>query len=571
MKTALTVLAMALGLAAFATAAEAPAAATDGFKVESVAVFKNGYGFFRAKADAEVKGGEATFTDVPAAALGTWWFETRVEGVSIERAVAGRRTVETPRAARDVFELLAANPGKRAVVETSHGKYEGTLLPMAPSPRAPEAVDLQYASSARPSFGGSAMGAMPGIMLRTDAGIVMLRGDDIQAVTVDGARPDVADSREETFVTLHLEGAADGALPVGCQFLQKGVRWIPTYQVDILDVKTAAARLRLQAEVINDIRDLDGSSLQLVVGIPNFMYGELLSPLAYVSEMPRLSVFFQAPRPNERGGGPDYFSNVMASQMARPYERQGEGEPSWTGTPVPAEFNAEGVASTGVSDLFYYTVDGVTLKRGERATLPVLDARVPCRDVYKWEVAGGVSETPEQEYNRRANGQPPAPQKQEGADHYLRIVNETGKPLTSGPALLTAPEGVLAQSVIAYTPAGATVDVRVTGAPDIAVRRDDVETDRRYNVLVLYNTSYTLVSAKSSLTVRNFKKEPVHMVVWRAFDGVVEEAPDGAKVTKTAPDLHGVNPHSRVEWEFDLEPGKEWNAGYTYSTYLTKP
>jgi len=69
MKATCAALVAILCIAAAATAAEKPET-PDGFKVESVAVFKNGYGFFRAGMEARVKGGEVTFTDIPAAALG---------------------------------------------------------------------------------------------------------------------------------------------------------------------------------------------------------------------------------------------------------------------------------------------------------------------------------------------------------------------------------------------------------------------------------------------------------------------------------------------------------------------
>ena len=198
-----------------------------------------------------------------------------------------------------------------------------------------------------------------------------------------------------------------------------------------------------------------------------------------------------------------------------------------------------------MQDLFYYTRDGVTLAKGERAALYLFSAECPYRDVYKWQVA----------YDTRV-------------EHCLRIENTAGLPFTSGPALLLEGSSVLAQDNMLYTPAGDSVDVKVTDAVDIKTNHWENELVRRHNALVAFGRQHDEVEARGTLTVRNFKDETVHVIAVKDLDGTVKEASDGAEVNKYVTDIKSVNPHSKIEWEFDLEPGAEKELTYVYTTYV---
>lgn len=527
-------------------------------KVATVSVFKNGYGFFRVEGTADVAGGRTEVATPPAAALGTWWFYTRAEGAVIDSVVAGQRETTKPRAALSLDELIAANAGKTATVTTEKATYTGAIVDTFSTRTAFPTPEER----ARSAYGG---GAPMGLLLRTDDGnVTYVRPGDVQSVTIAGGASDFTPKEKEGYVTLSLAGAKDGPVPVGYQFLQKGIRWIPSYRVEVVDDKTAA--LTLQGEVVNDIHDLDKATLQLVVGVPNFMTGELLSPISYITEAPRLSVFFQPPGQGRR----DDFSNAMMSQAAGPYSYGGvrvvDSQSPAPGTPVPSDFTTgQGVGSQAAADLFYYTKDNVTLKSGERASLNLLAATVPYVHIHKWTATGQVQG---RDRNDDRNSPPPGPAV-ETVDHYLRLTNSTAVPFTSGPALLFEKGAILAQDLMYYTPAGGDADVKITTATDVKAGQSGEEISRNRGALQVYSgPAYDLVKANVVLTVKNFKKEPVKMLVAKELDGVVEEAPEAKTIAKDTSRLASVNPHSRVEYEFDLAPGQEKEMIIIYSTYV---
>lgn len=555
MRKALLLLVVVMAVSLPASAAEETENKGFDAKVRSVSVFKNGYGFFTVEGTADVKDGQAQVSLIPSASLGTWWFYAPAEGTDIESVVAGKRRITKENKVTSLSQLLEANIGREAVVETEDANYAGVIV------AAPASHTVENARGWD-------------IILRAKEHVVSVRGSEIKSVKIAEASEVRYSELDEGFVKLTFEGAPDGKVPVGCQFLQKGIRWIPSYRLDLGD---DSASLVLQAEVINDIHDLDSATLELVAGVPSFVVGELLSPLARVGRAPNLSEYFKlTAKPEEDRTA---FSNYMPMSRGGMYA-------SHRTTSDPSVFTVERTLDTRrVSDLSFYTKEGVTLKAGERASLGILKAALPFTDIYKWDVADRMIKyrTDYRDiYKRYVDGEFKYKEdmsdelsekldrltRQDVADHFVRLVNSSDKPLTSGPVLIFSKGDVLAQGIIYYTPAGGTADLRVTGAPDVRVSQNEEETAREQAALTNYGNQYDRVDVRTALTVKNFKDKPIHMVVVKSFDGKVDEASDAAAVSQDTAELASVNPHTRVEWEFDLESGAEKTLVVTYWTFV---
>ena len=70
-------------------------------------------------------------------------------------------------------------------------------------------------------------------------------------------------------------------------YLQKGVRWIPSYKLE-LDGQGKAV-VKLQATIINELADLEDVSLNLVVGVPTFTFKDTLDPMSLQQSLAQLS------------------------------------------------------------------------------------------------------------------------------------------------------------------------------------------------------------------------------------------------------------------------------------------
>jgi len=142
------------------------------------------------------------------------------------------------------------------------------------------------------------------ILLKTAEGVKAIAIDRIQEVTFPHSHKPAAAS-EEFRNLLHLKLDWGKTKPaksanVGLFYLQKGVRWIPSYKIE-LDGKGSAA-VKLQATLLNELADLEDVSVNLVIGVPTFAFKDTVDPMAIQqrhhgpAEHPRVG-FLHAARP----------------------------------------------------------------------------------------------------------------------------------------------------------------------------------------------------------------------------------------------------------------------------------
>lgn len=586
MRVMAVVLGVSLCLAGWAQVPDVPA--TD-LRVTDVAVFKHGYGFVLAEGQAKTSDGWTVLSEVPQASLGTLWFYSPQEGVTVDRAVAEVREVKQVRQVDDLDALIAANVGAPVTLALMDGSssrtLQGTLLEPMLSDRPSPAIGYYDASRrAQPDDAAEAAiwAAVPPrprageklltyVMLRTDAGDVAVPRNRVTDVSFGGAA-----KRETTVVRPEQRLAARlvrggktlvGEAPLGLGYLAKGLRWIPSYRLQLL--KEGQARLQLQGSIINDVTDLKDSRLHLVVGVPHFVQQDALSPLSLQTAWTRLSSYFAA----AQGRQQDLYSNALMSQAV-------VTGPAGPAGPRGDEGGTEALPVTGeaVEELFFYQVPDLTLKRGSRAAVTIFDAPVAYEDVYLLNIVDDANyayrlwwphydrsqeqhRTPEQEALFRESLSPKV-------WHALRLKNATSNPWTTAPALLVRDWQPIAQSMMLYTPIGGSMDLTTTVAPDISSGRSDQEVGRKQRALSVSGTNYDQLTIRGELKLSNHKSKAVHLVVTRQFEGAVTESSDAGKAGRLAEYARGLNPTTQIVWDLTVAAGTEKTLTYSYTVYI---
>src|SRR5688572_25323188 len=92
-------------------------------------------------------------------------------------------------------------------------------------------------------------------------------------------------------------------------YLQRGLRWIPEYRIDVDGA--GRAKVRLQATLIDDLADLDHASVHLVVGVPKFDFGGEIDPMALGADAAEVASRMAQSSRFVRG-----LSNAIQSQTA---------------------------------------------------------------------------------------------------------------------------------------------------------------------------------------------------------------------------------------------------------------
>lgn len=554
-------------------------------RVTDVAVFKHGYGFVLAEGQARTTDGWLTFAETPQASLGTLWLYSPQDGLSVDRVVAEVQEVKQARRAENLEGLVQANIGATVTVrgQESGQVWRGTLQEpimgadpnyygRQPAPASPDDAAIWAAVPPRPDVPPQTLAFL---VVRTRDGDQFIPRNIVRDLTIHGetSREAQVAKPKQVLSARMVQGSQTfaGEAPIGLAYLAKGLRWIPAYRLQLLPEHRL--RMQLQGTVINDVADLDGSRLHLVVGVPNFIQQDALSPLSLQVAWTRLSSYFAEAQMDPRRR--DMFSNAMMTQVAMP--GMGGGMMGGYGeTEAPAPTPVMPVTGESVDELFFYEAPDVSLKRGARAGVAIFEDTMPYEDVYLWK------ELDDRDYWRRwsSSYNPPGSSGSPDADalaqeakkpkvwHALRVTNTTRQPWTTAPAMAVRDWQPISQTMLLYTPIGGQVDITTTMAPDILTERIEEETNRKRKALQVNNTDYDLVTVRGEVTVTNHKATEVRLIATRELRGSVQEITEDGKAIKLGDAPARLDPMTRLSWDLRVASGETRKLTYIYTIYV---
>jgi len=518
--------AAALALTLFSAAAE-PATRLATFSklpVKEITVFKDGNAFVAHEGELPCdSNGNVLMDYLPTPVLGTFWPYSADSQVKLTGVVSSQRRVLIDRTALSLRELLEANVGAQALIsEGGTNKYEATIIEL-PSRSGEEltATSPPSAPERLPEKGNV-------VLLKTAEGVKAINLDRIQDITFNTEHKTKTVCEEfRNLLTLRLDWGRSKPRPtakVGLFYLQKGFRWIPNYKIE-LDGQ-GKAQVKLQATLLNELTDVEDVSLNLVIGVPSFAFKDSVDPLALQQNLAQLSQYFQTG--NVRNSPLAYqFSNAIMSQAARASEYESGLTPG-AGTTLGPDIGEGGKTE----DLFVFTVQHVTLKKGERMALPVGEFTLPYKDIFSLElpfapppeVRGNLNSEQQRELARLFN----APK----VMHKIRLTNDSAYPLTTAPALLVRAGRLLAQGMSTYTSPGGTMDLTVTTALDFQVKKSDHETKRTPDAMHENGSAYSRIDLTGSIEVTSHRNLPAELEVKRVVLGVPDKAEGEGKIEK---------------------------------------
>jgi len=282
-----------------------------------VTVFKDGHAFVLHEGSVPVtQTGEVVLDSLPTPVVGTFWPYANDKNATLSSVVASRRVISEEREALDLRALLEANLGARVHVrETSGQEYSGTVVGLPERPADNDEIPAETNSSTPVTRKGNV------ILIRTDKGTRVVNIEKIADVTFEQSPAlTLKEKRFRNTLTLNLNwknGKPTERVNAGMVYLQKGVRWIPSYRLT-LDGNGNAA-VELEATLVNELTDLENVTIHLVVGVPSFKFRDTLDPISLRRTVAQLSQHFQPDTQTAYA-----FSKVKPREPKRLYARRGE-------------------------------------------------------------------------------------------------------------------------------------------------------------------------------------------------------------------------------------------------------
>lgn len=525
--------------------------------VKRVAVFKNGYAFTYREGEAQISNGWAYTTNAPIGVLGTVWGYSTSPNVKIMQLLASQTEKSEIERVASIAEILMANEGARIRFIDSYNKqFEGTF----------EILGRNWLKN--PGRTGEDVYSPDNltIALKTETSTILFPIGSIRNIEIVG-QPKMEKTKisKENRLMMKVEGANDGQnINLGIAALERGIRWIPAYRVEVKGSPVKEAKLELEAMLINELADLQNSEVYFVVGVPHFLFQETMSPLSMNTAFAGVSSYFQSGTRNNRR---DSYSNaVMTQQMSSADTTYSDEDAS------PTVSEEEKVSTFSAEQLFLYQANNINLKKNERASLRLFSLTVPATEVFEWTL-NDAPETQRRylEYSNSSNSSPLLQDLSSKVWYALRLKNQTGMPWTTAPAITFREWKPIGQDMLTFTPIGGENILRVTPATEVIGTHTLEEKSRTQTELRYGGSNYTfdLVTVEGKINLRNIKKDAVELVLTRNMVGEVISATDGGKISRQGLNLQSVNPNSIVKWNLTI-PSGEKEIRYTYKIYVRR-
>lgn len=518
-------------------------------KTVAVAAFKNGLAFIIRQGDVPLVAGTGRIAPIPNATLGTLWLSTSTPDSKLDEVVAYRYSIAGERIVSSIGEILQANAGKTVTINYQAKDYTGEVVGLRASSRSAAALSALPESDPNPE-------SQPGyLLLRVNKSLMAFPLGAISLATL----PEDAILREPTShpgqaLRFRVKGGAPKEkLTMG--YLEHGIGWTPSYLVSLVD--DTHAQITMQAVVTNDAEDIQDTDLFFVVGVPNFAYAGLPSPMSLQQS---LVDFMRDAKDSFAKKSLGMFSNALQGQALALDERES--------APMSLTPSVDELSSAPEEDLFLYNRAAVTLAKGERASYNVFSGSVTYEHVYNWEVEdqprvdayGNVITNPNAPDGNRVNS----------VWHAIRLKNSTRFPWTSAPALVVSGDKPVSQDTLSYTPKAASSTLNITIATDIQASHEEREVARQQDLTHRPNYNYELVTVEGKLKVKSYKTKDVRLSISKTLRGRVESQSDEGEAVRLAEGIEGDNPKSHLTWEITLKPGEECVLAYRYKIWIRR-
>ncbi len=487
-------------------------------RTKSVAVFKNGLGFFMRDGEVRVRDGWCLASHIPPAAFGTLAIYSTNEAETVDIVGSGPG---------EIVEFDGRDASKDVAVKRARLEGAKNLK-----------VQLTYKHKGQKRTAAGKLVSVGPDFAVLDA------GNNSFAVPVEGL------TRMQTLeLPLRIHLRSEAAKPIdktslGMAYLRKGITWIPEYTLKVIDDTTA--ELTLRGTLVNEAEDLIHTDVHLVVGVPHFVHTDFMAPVA-VGQMIRTIGANIAPQ-----AVASQIMNRAAIVSNAHTAPQLDGPTTVVDRPVDASSGdlakslgnlpqLDGVAAT---DYTVYTKKDLTLRRGEKAILTLFRQKITYSHIYRWTPPGRMQ-------------------------HSLLLHNRTDSAWTTGPCLAVSGERPLSEDLLKYTPEGGNGELPVTAAINIAHNRKEAEIDRKLKAhSPAANVYFDLVTLQGKLKLRNFEKRPVDVAITNPVPGKATEIDHDGKISLDSSKLKLLERAGTIRWQIRLEPDEEKTLTYQYERYV---
>ncbi len=506
-------------LALLLTTVSSNAQTSETLKTERVSVFRNNLAYFQRSAVSDKDGvyrinGE---NNIPAGRFGTLWVNSKDKLKSI-RVYQTTDSITAKYAAMSLPQLLKANITREAKLQTTTDTLVGII------------EDVMIKSD------------LEGLVYLTSSsqGWQALPLAQIVSVQFSG-KPNTTLSEEigRTEKTLEINFQEPKLTPFEISYLQRGLTWNPLYNITLTDDRELT--VNLVAEMINDAEDIQGATIDFMSSAPSFAYASQLSKLLKDPD-PRSRFYEVEPR---RG-------SYVSMDMEIAYDAM---EVTLNSSKVDGL--SDGVQISQAKEQKLYTLDGVTIKSGERAHFDLLSATLDYQDLYTCTMRNDDLLYTVKEYD---------------VYHSLLIENNTKLWFAAAPAYISSSQSgeiiPLAQGLLKDTPVGATSQIDMSQSHDIEVevRLNNIKIEDEK--IDFNNRKYSKKKVEGKIIITSHKDKDINLRIDRAIVGDSIESKTKWEIISQQGQRYNPGLINMAQWNVKVPAGEVVEIEFSYYDYI---
>jgi hypothetical protein len=537
----------ALSIAAIAMSSVA--FAQPGLKQESVSIFKNSTAFF-------VKSGQVTTKDkkwevigdtIPRALNGTFWLSSPSKEMSIAKSFLQDKEVQG--LAVSYAEMFLANDGKKVrILQSGDSTWmEGKIkILQTPNPD-PSKPAIKSGSLYALVLNNGTTTMITHSQLNSCSKVEFLEGPSFTNASVQKLPV-----MQVNFTTAKEKQA------LNLMYLSKGISWTPDYLIEL--IAEDKAKMTLRTTVINEAEDIDVAKFNMVAGVPNFSYATTIADF--------LNLIYKQESYNTRTLEQSYQNFAAPSMNAAVYDNDAVVGASDDYYPAPTG-NIGAAEGNSIEDLFFYSIDNVVIKKGERALLDIFTAEIPIEHVYEV-ILSQNSPSYTTSYSFEQQKLPVV--------HTLKLSNTSDYVWTSAPAMVVKNDkskiSPVSQDLLKYTSLKDNINLKLTEAPDVAIKFSEKEIARKVNDKSIKESNnrlryYDIVTVEAEIEIQNYKSKEIRLDTKRAIIGKLIESNEKWKLAPRIKSYDSFNPYTDVCWEMKIKAGETRKIVYKYDVFVT--
>ena len=523
--------------------------AQDQLKTQSVSIFKNGTAFFVKNGTVETseKSWSVYGKDIPQALNGTFWLSSPSNDFELVKAFQKEVIEKKEATALDFAAMLALNDGAGVTLQFRDTSYKGKVISLQKEIKKDETPNLSAPLFALELSSGKT------IIFTYDRikSLVHLEFDKMPTYRYTAIQKKQVPTLQIDFKSDKKQQALD------MMYLSNGLAWKPDYKIDLLEEDKA--RLSLRSTVINNVENVKTKQLNLVAGVPNFKYATKVSELIDFLDLTTYTLDNTL-----YNNQPVTLSNLAIPQNEANYRHDGYAYNS-----DPRTFNAPQHEGTAIEDLYFYTLQDVELKKGERGFFDIFSVEIPVKHIYE-----AILENNNINYSLEYN----FIKKTNPVIHTIKLTNNSPYTWTAAPALVVKKDkgqnAPISQDKLGYTSQKDNISVKLTEAPDVSVQFLENETNRDIGKKTVKRGKYTyyhdLVTVEAEITVHNYKSKAIDLDIKRLISGELKKSSETWKKAPRVQFGYTLNKKTDVCWEIKLEAGERKVIKYSYSFFTTE-